>query len=73
MTERPASSNLGAVVSIHGSVVEIRFDSQLPAIYSLPHAGEDDRIIIEVLMQIDAHHVRGIALIREYLNAKEHA
>ena len=34
----------------------------MPAIYSVLHAGEEGRIILEVLSQTDAHHVRGIAL-----------
>ncbi len=54
-------SNLGAVVSVRGSVVDIRFDTHLPPIYSLLHA-QDGKIAIEVLAQLDAHHVRGMAL-----------
>src|ERR1035441_3100870 len=54
-------SNLGAVVSVRGSVVDIRFDAHLPAIYSLLHAKEGE-VAIEVLAQLDAHRVRGIAL-----------
>jgi F-type H+/Na+-transporting ATPase subunit beta len=53
--------NLGAVVSVRGSVVDIRFDAHLPPIYSLLHAKEGE-ITIEVLAQLDAHCVRGIAL-----------
>lgn len=54
-------TNVGAVVSVRGSVVDIRFDRHLPPIYSLLHAKEG-QIVIEVLAQVDAHHVRGIAL-----------
>ena len=54
--------NQGTVVSVRGSVVDVRFDQQLPAIYSLLRAGKDGRIAIEVLAQLDAHRVRGIAL-----------
>ena len=53
---------LGAVVSVRGSVVDIRFDEHLPPIYSVLRAGGEGRIIIEVLAQLDARHVRGIAL-----------
>ena len=56
----PLSS--GAVVSVRGSIVDIGFDARLPPIHSLLRAGDDDRIVIEVLAQIDAHRVRGIAL-----------
>ncbi len=54
--------NLGTIVAIRGSVVDARFDQKLPPIYSVLHAGENGRIIIEVMMQIDAHHIRGVAL-----------
>ena len=53
--------NLGTVVAVRGSVVDIRFDAHLPPIYSLLHA-KDGKIAIEVLAQLDAHRVRGIAL-----------
>jgi F-type H+/Na+-transporting ATPase subunit beta len=55
-------SNPGAVVSVRGSVVDVRFDKVLPPIYSLLRAGDQGQIIIEVLAQRDARHVRGIAL-----------
>lgn len=55
-------SNTGVVVSVRGSVVDIRFDGDLPPIHSVLRAGQEERIIIEVLAQHDAHHVRGIAL-----------
>jgi F-type H+-transporting ATPase subunit beta len=52
----------GTVVSVRGSVVDIRFDRHLPPIYSVLRAGADRQIVIEVLAQRDEHHVRGIAL-----------
>lgn len=55
------NDNTGAVVSIQGSVVDIRFEKHLPPIYSLLHADEE-RISIEVLAHLDTHRVRGIAL-----------
>ncbi|HUV66003.1 MAG TPA: F0F1 ATP synthase subunit beta [Sedimentisphaerales bacterium] len=61
MNNKTSFSNLGAVVAVRGSVVDIRFDGHLPPIYSLLHAKEG-KIAIEVLAQLDAHHVRGIAL-----------
>jgi F-type H+-transporting ATPase subunit beta len=54
-------SNIGSVVAVRGSVVDIRFDAHLPPIYSLLYADEK-KIAIEVLAQLDAHVVRGIAL-----------
>ncbi|QBB71161.1 F0F1 ATP synthase subunit beta [Pseudolysobacter antarcticus] len=59
----PASAkNCGVVVAVRGSVVEVRFDTHLPPIYSLLHTGTKKEIVIEVLAQRDANHVRGIAL-----------
>lgn len=61
MKNKTSPSNFGAVVTVRGSVVDIRFDAHLPPIYSLLHA-QKVKIAIEVLTQLDAHHVRGIAL-----------
>src|SRR5580704_8987403 len=54
--------NRGAVVAVRGSVVDVRFDAGLPPIYSVLHAGADSEIVIEVMGQLDACRVRGIAL-----------
>src|ERR1700733_1480586 len=54
--------NQGVVTSVRGSVVDVRFEDRLPPIYSLLRSGKEGRISIEVLMQLDAHQVRGIAL-----------
>jgi F-type H+-transporting ATPase subunit beta len=54
--------NRGAVVAVRGSVVDVRFDQGLPPIYSVLHAGADGEIVIEVMGQLDASRVRGIAL-----------
>jgi F-type H+-transporting ATPase subunit beta len=61
MQNKTSISNVGSVVAVRGSVVDIRFDAHLPPIYSLLHANEG-KIAIEVLAQLDAHVVRGIAL-----------
>src|SRR5580693_9093813 len=62
MENKASLSNLGVVVSVRGSVVDVRFDEHLPPIYSVLRAGAENQIIIEVLAQRDARHVRGIAL-----------
>ena len=62
MSTQPAPSNLGTVVSVRGSVIDVRFDEYLPPIYSVLRAGTEGRIVIEVLAQRDARHVRGIGL-----------
>ncbi len=56
------SPNLGTIVSLRGSVVDIRFDMHLPPIFSLLLAGAGKQIVIEVLAHRDTRHVRGIAL-----------
>jgi len=62
MMDKAASSNLGSVVSVRGSVVDVHFDHCLPPIFSLLRAGEEGRIIVEVMAQLDALRVRCIAL-----------
>ncbi|MDF1712299.1 MAG: F0F1 ATP synthase subunit beta, partial [Akkermansiaceae bacterium] len=52
----------GTVVSVRGSVIDVRFDHDLPPIHNMLQAGKDGQIAIEVMAQRDAHHVRGIAL-----------
>ena len=60
--ERSADmANSGVVVSVRGSVVDARFDRELPPIRSLLRA-QEGRIAIEVVGQLDAERVRGIAL-----------
>ncbi len=54
--------NQGIVVSVRGSVVDVRFEKQLPPIYSVLRTGNQGQIVIEVLAQWDEFHVRGIAL-----------
>lgn len=56
-----SEANQGSVISVRGSVVDVRFENRLPPIYSVLHAGGKGQIGIEVLAQRDARHVRGIA------------
>ena len=60
--DRPTAANHGVITSVRGSVVDVRFDNRLPPIYSLLRTGKEAQVAIEVLMQLDVHHVRGIAL-----------
>jgi F-type H+/Na+-transporting ATPase subunit beta len=62
MNDPGTARNIGTVVSVRGSVVDVRFDAHLPPVYSLLRAGEDQRVLIEVLAQVDPHTVRGIGL-----------
>ena len=52
---------MGVVAALRGSVVDVQFDNKLPAVHTLLRA-LDGSIVIEVLSQLDAHRVRGIAL-----------
>jgi F-type H+-transporting ATPase subunit beta len=56
------TANIGTIVSVRGSVVEVRFEKNLPSINTLLRAGKDGRIVIEVWSQLDTQRVRGIAL-----------
>jgi F-type H+-transporting ATPase subunit beta len=62
MRNKSTPPNLGAVVSVRGSVVDARFEQLLPPINTMLRAGAEGKIMIEVLAQLDAHRVRGIAL-----------
>ena len=52
----------GTVISVRGSVVDVRFQDNLPAIRHVLRAGDGDKVRIEVAAHLDAHVVRGIAL-----------
>jgi len=52
----------GKIFSIRGSVVDIHFENDLPAIHTLLYSGVSKEILIEVLSQLDRYRVRGIAL-----------
>ena len=62
MTNVPASPNVGIVLSVRGSVVDVQFSERLPTVFSVLRAGADEKIVIEVMEQMDQHRVRGIAL-----------
>ncbi len=57
-----AGEATGTVVSVRGSVVDVRFERGLPPIHALLRAGADQAIALEVMVQLDAHRVRTIAL-----------
>ena len=51
----------GTVVSVRGSVVDVKFQGNLPAIHTVLYA-QDKKTVLEVHNQQDAMHVRAIAL-----------
>ncbi|HEY5101270.1 MAG TPA: F0F1 ATP synthase subunit beta [Steroidobacteraceae bacterium] len=62
MTDPQATANVGTIVAVRGSVIDVRFEQRLPAINSLLHVGENGKVVVEVWAQLDAHRVRAIAL-----------
>ncbi|HRV80741.1 MAG TPA: F0F1 ATP synthase subunit beta [Planctomycetota bacterium] len=60
------SSPTGSVVAVRGSVVDVRFEHELPAIHTLLEVGSEaglhPPIRLEVLEQLDRFQVRAIAL-----------
>ena len=54
--------NHGTVLSVRGSVIDIHFGHDLPAINNLLRVGDQAPVLIEVWAQLDAHRVRGIAM-----------
>jgi len=62
LQKKADSPNFGSIVSVRGGVVDVRFSRRLPPIFSVLHAGEGGKIIVEVMAQLDATRVRGIAL-----------
>lgn len=55
-------ANQGFIVAVRGSVVDVRFESKLPPIFSVLKTGAHNDVVIEVLSHTDSTHVRGIAL-----------
>jgi len=56
------ADDTGQVVSVRGSVVDVRFLQRLPAIYAVLRAVDESDLVLEVLAQLDAQTVRAIAL-----------
>ncbi|MFA5668331.1 MAG: F0F1 ATP synthase subunit beta [Balneolaceae bacterium] len=52
----------GVIIATRGSVVDIRFEENLPAIHTVIQTGKSLDIILEVQMQLDNKNVRCIAL-----------
>lgn len=58
----PVSKDKGRILSVRGSVVDVRFDHPLPPIHTILKAGEEGRVVIEVQSQLNHNSVRGMAL-----------
>lgn len=62
MTNVNNSRSFGKVIAVRGSVVDVFFEQDLPAINHIVKTGEDFEIILEVHMQLDDKRVRCVAL-----------
>ncbi len=62
MAGEDASPVEGRIVAIQGTVVDVRFEHDLPLIDRMLRAGPDEEAIIEVVALLDRHTVRGLAL-----------
>ena len=58
----PNGINTGTIISVRGSVIDVRFPAQLPAIYNELRTGNNDEVVVEVVTQLNSETVRGIAL-----------
>ncbi|MBF0625768.1 MAG: F0F1 ATP synthase subunit beta [Magnetococcales bacterium] len=58
------SGNVGHVVQVIGPVVDVRFDTELPAILNALHLprGKDGRLVLEVASHLGGNTVRTIAM-----------
>ncbi len=61
-TPQDVTTLQGEIHSVRGSVVDIVFSDELPAINSLIFAGENDGVAIETVAHLDEKSMRGIAL-----------
>lgn len=52
----------GTISAVRGSVVDVRFEKDLPPLRTILFAGDDLDIVLEVVSQPDQHHVKTIAL-----------
>src|SRR5262245_9476519 len=59
---RKTTPNYGRIISVRGSIVDVKFENDLPSIYSVLRSGKNNDITIEVLTHLDEQRVRGIAL-----------
>jgi F-type H+-transporting ATPase subunit beta len=62
MPDQTLANNQGTVTAVRGGVVDVHFDGDLPRVNNLLVTGDDNAIVIEVALHLDAHHIRAIAL-----------
>ncbi len=62
MTASKEKKNIGVIESVQGSVLEVRFDKMLPAIYGELLTGTQEDLVAEVQGYIDEKTVRALAM-----------
>ena len=55
-------SNLGSILSVRGTVVDVQFPQHLPDLRNQLQTGESNQIAIEVVSHLSSEVVRGVAL-----------
>ncbi|MCC7337455.1 MAG: F0F1 ATP synthase subunit beta [Pirellulaceae bacterium] len=55
-------TDVGHVVAIRGSVLDVHFQNRLPAMNHELRIGDDGKVVAEVASQLDPHTVRAIAI-----------
>lgn len=61
-TAKESIINVGTITAVRGSTIDLYFEEDLPPMHSMVRTGQNMEIYIEVQLQLDIHHVRGIAL-----------
>ena len=57
-----SARNAGVVEAVRGSVVDATFSERIPSIFHVLTAGDDGRVVVEVVSHLDSKTVRGVAL-----------
>ena len=60
--EADAVADTGTIASVRGSIVDIHFDDRLPPLSAMLRTDAEPKVVLEVMSQADAHHVRAVAL-----------
>lgn len=55
-------NNFGIIKALQGTVVDVEFSEQMPALNNILKTGKDNSVLIEVLAHLSSSRVRGIAL-----------
>ena len=64
-------ANIGGIVSVRGSVVDVHVEKNLPPINSLLQSGQEGEVVIEVWAQLSAQTIRGFAPVSNKPNLRQ--